>query len=65
MMDQKKQETEFMRLEEKRLLSIIANLRSNIEGREGISFANDLLGAETRLLLLRRKIDLQLKGAFK
>lgn len=62
---QKKPDVEFLLLEEKRLLSIIQNLKNNIDRYEGISFSNDLLNAETRLLLLRRKLDNQHKSRFK
>lgn len=62
---QKKQDVEFLLLEEKRLLSIIQNLKNNIDHYEGISFSNDLLNAETRLLLLRRKLDNQHNSRFK
>lgn len=62
---QKKQDVEFLLLEEKRLLSIIQNLKNNIDRYEGISFSNDLLNAETRLLLLRRKLDNQHNSRFK
>ncbi len=62
---QKEQYIESLVIEEKRLLSLIQNLRNNVDGYEGVSFANDLLEAETRLLLLRRVLDVQRHGAFK
>ncbi|MES2823995.1 MAG: hypothetical protein V4732_10375 [Pseudomonadota bacterium] len=65
MTDEKKKNTETLLLEEKRLLSLIKNLRDNVDTYQGVSFADDLLEAETRLLLLRRVLAVQQHGAFK
>jgi hypothetical protein len=43
-------------MEERRLLSIIQNLRDNVNIYKGVDFSSDLLNAETRLLLLRRTL---------
>jgi hypothetical protein len=43
-------------MEEKRLLSIIQNLRNNVTAYKDIDFSSDVLDAETRLLLLRRTL---------
>jgi hypothetical protein len=65
MTDEKKKNTEILLLEEKRLLSLIKNLRDNVDTYQGVNFSNDLLEAETRLLLLRRVLSVQQHGAFK
>ncbi len=65
MIDEKKKNTEVLLLEEKRLLSLIKNLRDNVDTYQGVNFADDLLEAETRLLLLRRVLAVQQHGAFK
>ncbi|MES2674085.1 MAG: hypothetical protein V4660_07585 [Pseudomonadota bacterium] len=65
MIDEKKKNTEVLLLEEKRLLSLIKNLRDNVDTYQGVSFSDDLLEAETRLLLLRRVLAVQQHGAFK
>jgi hypothetical protein len=65
MVNEKQQNIDFMTMEEKRLMSVIKNLRENVNIHEGVTFAKDLLEAETRLLLLRRVLDVQRFGAFK
>lgn len=65
MTDEKKKNTEILLLEEKRLLSIIKKLMDNVDTYQGVSFSDDLLEAETRLLLLRRVLAVQRHGAFK
>ncbi len=65
MSTEKEEYIESLVVEERRLLSIIENLRNNVDGYGGVSFSNDLLEAETRLLLLRRVLDVQRHGPFK
>ena len=65
MSTEKEEYIESLAVEERRLLSIIENLRNNVDGYGGVSFSNDLLEAETRLLLLRRVLDVQRHGPFK
>jgi hypothetical protein len=48
--------TQSLLMEEKRLLTLIQNLRMNVNAYEGVDFSVDLLNAETRLLLLRRTL---------
>jgi hypothetical protein len=48
--------TQSLLMEEKRLLTLIQNLRMNVNVYEGVDFSVDLLNAETRLLLLRRTL---------
>ena len=62
MSNDKNIETEKLTIEEKRLLSIVENLKRTFEKNADITYFNDLINAETRLLLLRRKLDYTRSG---